>query len=93
MSLTRCLCLRVQGRTALHVAARNGHDTVVRALLQHSATTNAQNADGFTPLHWAAKFGQVDAMMALIENEDRRADVEARDEVDCIWRDHNSFGT
>ena len=45
---------------------RNGHDTVVRALLQHSATANAQNADGFTPLHWAALQGHIHVARLLL---------------------------
>ena len=38
------------GETALHIAAAQGHETVVRALAEHGANLNARNAKGQTPL-------------------------------------------
>ena len=42
------------GWTALHWAARNGHDDVVQTLLENQATVNAKDNSGSTPLFWAA---------------------------------------
>jgi len=54
-------------RTALHVAAANGHDEVVEALLGATADTEVANAEGNTPLHWACLNGHVEAVRLLIQ--------------------------
>ena len=43
------------GDTALHKAAWNGHLDVVRLLVAEGAQTDAANAYGTTPMHWAGK--------------------------------------
>jgi cytohesin len=48
------------GRTALHAAANNGLDEVVRLLAEHGADVNAIDADGYTPL-WTAQHAQMGA--------------------------------
>ncbi len=57
------------GATALHWASHDGHDGVVRLLLEHGADGNAQDADGMTPLAWAAKVdhGNVLTLDALLD--------------------------
>ena len=47
-------CCGVELITPLHAAIRGRHETVVRLLLKASANTEAQQADGSTPLHIAA---------------------------------------
>ncbi|CAI7894107.1 unnamed protein product, partial [Closterium sp. NIES-54] len=47
-----------EGRTALHMAAANGHTEIARLLIQRGAPVNAVNRQGNTPLHWAAVNGR-----------------------------------
>ena len=57
-------------------AAALGDTSRLRAVLDDDASlTNAWSDDGFTPLHYAAFFGQPDAARLLVE---RGADLEAR---------------
>ncbi|EPS37558.1 hypothetical protein H072_8730 [Dactylellina haptotyla CBS 200.50] len=44
-------------RTALHAACENGHEDVVRILLQRGASATVTDKDGRTPLHLAAADG------------------------------------
>lgn len=44
-------------RTPLHLATRNGHEAVVRVLLERGADINAKDVDGRTALHFAAEQG------------------------------------
>ena len=43
------------GCTALHVAARGGHDGVASLLLQKGAVADATDSKGSTPLHYAGE--------------------------------------
>ena len=45
------------GRTALHLAAANGHVTTVETLLHNNADPNVRDADGRTPLALADAAG------------------------------------
>src|SRR5690606_3310243 len=65
------------GRTALHVAAANGHADLVAALLDAGADVQARDARGMTPLLAAARGGRVSAFDALLA---AASDVAAKDE-------------
>ena len=47
----------LQGYTALSVAASNGHEDVVRLLIDNGAIVNAANINGCTALYWARTKG------------------------------------
>ncbi|KAF2626585.1 ankyrin [Macroventuria anomochaeta] len=58
--------------TALHYAAANGHNDVIKLLILISTTKpapllNLTNASGNTPLHWASLNGHLEAVKLLIE--------------------------
>ncbi|XP_035222251.1 protein phosphatase 1 regulatory subunit 12A-like isoform X4 [Stegodyphus dumicola] len=56
------------GATALHVAAAKGYIKVMNILIQVGADLNAQDNDGWTPLHAAAHWGQKEACAVLADN-------------------------
>ncbi|KAM6512088.1 hypothetical protein FALCPG4_017074 [Fusarium falciforme] len=63
-------------RTPLLWAAKNGHEAVVRLLLDRGARTEAADEDDWTPLLWAAAKGHVAIVRLLL---DRGAHTEAAD--------------
>lgn len=75
--------LRVQeikGRTALHLAVRNGNETMTRLLLEQGADATRQDSDGSTALHLAAEYGH-DGLAKLLL--DQTADP---NEIDFLGR-------
>lgn len=65
-----------EGRTLLHLAARQGDDEGVRSLCESGADVNAQDVNGFSPLVHAIQSGNPDAVEVLLSTA---ADVNARD--------------
>ena len=55
--------------TALHVAALQGHNALVEALLSWGAEVNPQNHGGFTPLHAASQEGHLRCVFTLLKAE------------------------
>ncbi|RJE26736.1 NACHT domain protein [Aspergillus sclerotialis] len=56
------------GLTALHLAARRGHQFVVRVLIENGAKANVQSSTGVSPLHQAAYNGNIGVAQLLMEN-------------------------
>lgn len=56
------------GRTALMLAAANGHETIVRLLIEYGANVNAIDSDGKSALALAAENGHVDVVRWLVEH-------------------------
>jgi ankyrin repeat domain-containing protein 50 len=65
------------GQTALHWAARSGHEAVVRLLLAYKADVNAQDQWGWTALLRAAEGGHEAVVRLLLAY---KADVNAQDQ-------------
>ena len=64
------------GRTALHYAARGGHERRVESLLKHGHYSNTRDYKDRTALHYAAGEGHKDVVRELLK---RDANVFARD--------------
>jgi len=65
------------GWTALHYAATNGHDDVVKYLLDHAAYIDAESPNATTPLMMAAMSGHITTVKLLL---DEGADMNLRNQ-------------
>ena len=54
------------GRTALHVAACEGHLEVVKYLLEHGASVHLRDRFGHSPLDDAVRFGHEEVVEILV---------------------------
>ena len=68
--------LPIAQTAAIHTAARFGHLDTMRLLMEHGADLNEviPNWANWTPMHFAASRGRVDAM-ELLENSGARSDL------------------
>ncbi|OAP54920.1 hypothetical protein AYL99_10620 [Fonsecaea erecta] len=66
------------GRTALHLAAKNGHADIVRLLLKYKAKVDDTDREGRTPLYLAVAGRHKDVISILLAND---ADVNRVDKV------------
>ena len=57
-----------RGRTAMHFAAANGHDTVLARLIEAGATLNGVDNDGWSPLFYAVMRQDVTAVRLLLHH-------------------------
>jgi ankyrin repeat protein len=55
-----------KGETALHYAASQGHEEMVRLLLEMGADISGRNVDGWTALHHAAFWGHSKVVIVLL---------------------------
>jgi ankyrin repeat protein len=65
------------GWTALHYAATNGHDDIVKYLIEHAAYIDAESPNGTTPLMMAAMNGHITTVKLLL---DEGADMDLRNQ-------------
>ena len=56
----------ISNMTALHCASKNGHASVVRALLKAGADTSVRDSGGRTPLMWASREARLQVVEVLI---------------------------
>lgn len=62
-------CTPQDDQTPLHCAARLGHCTMVKILLENGADPNLSTTAGHTPLHITAREGNLDCACALLDKE------------------------
>ena len=67
---------RAGGYTPLHLAARSGHESLVRSLLERGSAPDRWTSTGVTALHFAAQANDAEAIRALVEHG---ADINAPD--------------
>ena len=78
----------VDGATALHHAARKGHNEIAALLINAGAPVNAVNLDHSTPLHWAARKNNTGAIKILL---DAQADPEIKNKWGATALDNAKF--
>ena len=62
------------GRNCLHLAAFNGGLEVCQILLKHDCDLEAQDKDGWSPLHLAAQEGHVSTVSLLWRVREKKLD-------------------
>jgi ankyrin repeat protein len=58
----------IRGRHLAHLAAAEGHEALLREVLESSALADGDD-EGLSPLHLAARYGRIDAVRLLLERE------------------------
>ncbi|XP_028406323.1 ankyrin repeat domain-containing protein 16-like [Dendronephthya gigantea] len=74
------------GMTALHVAAKEGHDNVVSFLLENGSRINSKDKNGRTALHLASAAGQTCTVYRLVNHS--ACDVTTRDNKELVAADY-----
>jgi ankyrin repeat protein len=69
----------------LHMAAKKGHEKIVRALLQHDANCNLKDSDGLTPLLHALMGGFRDIVSLLLSHGARIDEVDPQKRTALHW--------
>lgn len=66
--VTDCvICNMQEGKSALHLAAQQGHEDIADILLSYKAFVNAKTKLGLTPLHLSAQTGSSHLVQLLIK--------------------------
>ncbi|OUM56902.1 hypothetical protein PIROE2DRAFT_24817, partial [Piromyces sp. E2] len=53
---------------SLHLASRNGHEKIVKVLVEHGADLNIVNNENSNPLHLASRNGYEKVVKVLVEH-------------------------
>lgn len=64
------------GNTPLHIASKNGHMDIVKALLKKGANVNARNKRENTPLHIASKIGYANIVDVMVNDYNAHLNVQ-----------------
>ncbi|KAI5919805.1 hypothetical protein F4810DRAFT_703347 [Camillea tinctor] len=82
------------GQTPLSFAAENGHETVVRLLLERGADTESVEAGNRTRLSWAAENGYTAIVRLLLKNGANAKPNDTRDDqMPPSWNSENGDNT
>ena len=81
--LSVILLTGTQSRTFFHVASKSASLEIVDLLVKYKADINAIDIDGFTPLHLAAIYGNIQVLKKLLVlNADVNLKVDGKDAAD-----------
>lgn len=73
----------IQGKAALHEAARNGHMATVELLLERGADTEAKDVNGGTALLWAVQAGY-ESILRLLLNKGANIDAKGHNGMTAL---------
>ena len=74
------------GQTPLSWAAENGHEAVVKLLVERDdVKADSKDNCGQTPLSWAARNGHEAVVKLLVERDDVKADLKNNDGQTPLW--------
>ena len=62
----------MDGRTAFHMAARNGCQEICESIIDHLEDKNPADNKGVTPFHYASEKGHFDVCKIIIQNIDNK---------------------
>lgn len=65
----------------MHLCAQEDHVNVAEILCKYEAAIDPTTKAGYTPLHTASHFGQINMVKFLLARE---ADVDAKTRVSCL---------
>ena len=71
-------------RRPIHQATQSGHTDFVRLLLEHRASVDAREEDGWTPLMMAAQNGHLE-ICDLLLRRGANVDAEEKDQATALW--------
>ena len=83
-SMAGCININTKyegGRTALHIACQNGHNDIVKQLLEMSADTRITDDNWCTPYHTAVSYGYLECLQELLQADKNRLGQEGLAEV------------
>ena len=60
--------VNIDNFTPMHLAARYGHTSVVKVILEKVKNKNPSNRGWDTPLHFAARYGHLPIAKLIVEN-------------------------
>jgi ankyrin repeat protein len=71
----------ISGRTPLSYAAENGHEPIVKLLLEAKAEFNSKDKNGQTPLSWVSENGHEAIVKLLLEAQAKAIAKMLSDEI------------